>query len=46
MGVIVGGLVVAVAIIGVVVFAGGGFSSTKNVNVNLHAPSLPAAALK
>lgn len=46
MGVIVGALVVVVAIIGVVVFEGGRLSPTKNVNVNIHAPSLPAAAPK
>jgi hypothetical protein len=46
MGVIVGGLVVVVAVIGFMMFSGGNFGSTRNVNVNLHAPSLPAAAPK
>jgi hypothetical protein len=38
-GLIVGALVVVVAIIGVVVF-GGNFTSTKNVDVNVHAPAI------
>jgi hypothetical protein len=42
MGVIVGALVVVVAIIGVVVFAGGNLTSTKNVDVNVHAPAISA----
>ena len=43
LGVIVGALVVVVAIIGFVAFGGGNFgSSTKNVNVNLHAPGISA----
>jgi hypothetical protein len=47
MGVIVGGLVVVVAIIGVMMFSGGHFfGGTKNVDVNIHGPSLPAAAPK
>lgn len=41
MGVIVGALVVVVAIIGVVVF-GGNLTSTKSVDVNVHAPGLSA----
>jgi hypothetical protein len=41
MGVIVGALVVVVAIIGVVVF-GGNLTSTKSVDVNVHAPAISA----
>ena len=41
MGVIVGALVVVVAIIGVMVF-GGNLTSTKNVDVNVHAPAMSA----
>jgi hypothetical protein len=39
LGVIIGALVVVVAILGVVVF-GGSFNSTKNVDVNVHAPAI------
>lgn len=42
LGVIVGALVVVVAVIGVMVFAGGNLTSTKNVDVNLHAPAIAA----
>ncbi len=41
MGIIVGALVVVVAIIGVMVF-GGNLTSTKNVDVNVHAPAMSA----
>jgi hypothetical protein len=44
MGMIVGGLVVVVAIIGVILVTGGHFGGSKNVDVNIHGPSLPAAA--
>jgi hypothetical protein len=44
MGVVVGALVVVVAIIGFVVFTGGNFGTTKSVDVNVHAPSLPTAS--
>ena len=43
LGVIVGALVVVVAIIGFVAFSGN-FTSTKNVNVNLHTPDVSAPA--
>jgi hypothetical protein len=44
MGIVVGALIVIVAIIAVVVFANGGLHTSKSVDVNVHAPSMPAAA--
>jgi hypothetical protein len=41
-GVIVGGLVVAVAIIGFLVVNGGGLNASKHVDVNIKAPSISA----
>ena len=41
-GIIVGALLVVVAIIGIVVFGGGNFTSTKNVDVNVHPPAISA----
>jgi hypothetical protein len=43
MGVIVGALVVVVAIIGVFMFSNG-FHTSKNVDVNVHAPTMSAPA--
>jgi hypothetical protein len=43
-GVVVGALVVAVAIIGFVVFNGGRLNQTKNVDVNIKAPNISAPA--
>ena len=43
MGVIVGALIVVVVIIGVFMFSNG-FHTSKSVDVNVHGPSLPAAA--
>jgi hypothetical protein len=42
LGVIVGGLVVVVAVIGVLMFSNG-FHTSKSVDVNIHAPSAPSA---
>jgi hypothetical protein len=42
-GIVVGALVVVVAIIGVMMFTGGNFGSTKHVDVNIHAPAAPSA---
>jgi hypothetical protein len=41
MGVIVGALVVVVAIIGIFMFSNG-FHTSKNVDVNIHAPTMSA----
>ena len=44
MGIVVGALVVVVAVIGVIMFAGGNFGGTKHVDVSVHAPvSAPSA---
>jgi hypothetical protein len=41
LGVVVGGLVVAVAVMGVVMFSGG-LNPSKNINVNIHPPAISA----
>lgn len=41
LGIVVGGLVVVVAIIGVLMFSNG-FHTSKTVDVNIHAPSAPS----
>jgi hypothetical protein len=43
MGIVVGALIVVVAIIAVIFFTNG-FHTSKSVDVNIHGPSMPAAA--
>lgn len=45
MGMVVGALAVVVAVIGVVVFAGGNFGMNKTTNVNIKPPSISAPSV-
>jgi hypothetical protein len=44
MGMMVGALAVVVVIIGGVVLMGGGLTSHKTIDLNVHAPSMPVSA--